>query len=65
MGCYDGAELCELVGTYILNKLKNVENIDLYRYDGLGIFQNISKTETEKKKNQLLKCSKIVVYLLL
>ena len=22
MGCYDGAEICELVGTYILNKSK-------------------------------------------
>ena len=58
MGCDDGAEVCELVGTYILNKLKNVgnkENIELYRYDGLGIFQNISKTEIEKKKKQILK----------
>ena len=57
MGCYDGAEVCELVGTYILNKLKNVgnkENIDLYRYDGLGIFQNISKTEIEKKKKEIV-----------
>ena len=36
MGCYDGAEVCELVGTYILNKLKNItnkENIGLYRDD--------------------------------
>ena len=41
MGCYDVAEFCELVGTYILNKLTNVtskENIALYRDDGLGIF---------------------------
>ena len=68
MGCYDGAEVCELVGTYILNKLKNItskENIGLYRDDGLGIFQNIPKTEIEKKTNKSLKCSKIVVYLLL
>ena len=26
MGCYDGTEVCELVGAYILNKLKNVIN---------------------------------------
>ena len=35
-------------GTYILNQLKNVtnkENIGLYCGDGLGIFQNIPKTE--------------------
>ena len=25
MGCYDSAEVCELVGTYILNKLKMLQ----------------------------------------
>ena len=75
MGCYGGADICELVGTYILNKLKNItnkENIGLYRDDGLGIFHNIPKTEIEKtknkkknEKNKSLKCSKIVIYLLL
>ena len=58
MGWYDGADVCELLGTYILNKLKNVgnkENIDLYRYDGLEIFQNISKADIEKKKKQTVK----------
>ena len=61
MGCYDGAEVCELVGTYILNELKNVtnkENIDLYRDDGLGICQNIPKTEIERKKKQIAKVFK-------
>ena len=24
LGCHDGVEVCELVGTYILNKLKKV-----------------------------------------
>ena len=24
MGCYDGAELCELIGTYLLNQVKVV-----------------------------------------
>ena len=53
MGCYDGAEICELVGTYIFSQLKNVtnkENIGLYRDDRLGIFQNIPKTEIERNK---------------
>ena len=61
MGCDDGAEVCELVETYILNKLKNVtnkENIGLYRDDGLGIFQNIPKTEIERKKKQIVKVFK-------
>ena len=61
MGCYDGTEVSELVGTYILNKLKNVANkgnIGLYCDDGLGIFQNIPKTEIERKKKQIVKVFK-------
>ena len=33
MGCFDGAECCELVGSYILNLLGEVtykDNIDVY-----------------------------------
>ena len=61
MGCYDGAEVCELVVTYILNKFKNVtnkESIGLYHDDGLGIFQNIPKTEIERKQKQIIKVFK-------
>ena len=61
MGFYDGAEVCELVGTYILKKFKNVtnkEDIGLYRDDGLGIFQNIPKTEIERKKKEVDKVFK-------
>ena len=61
MVCYDGPEVWELVGTYILNKLKNItkkESIDLYRDDGLGIFQNIPKSEIERKKKQIVKVFK-------
>ena len=38
VGCYDGAEICELIGTYSLYQINNViskENIGLYRDDGL------------------------------
>ena len=35
MGYYDGGEVCELVGYFILNKLTSIV---LYRDDGLGIF---------------------------
>ena len=38
-GSYDGAEICELVGLFILNKLGQKfgkENIGLYRDDGFG-----------------------------
>ena len=58
MGCYDGAEVCELVRSYMLNQLKhdmNKESIGLYRDDGLGVFRNIPKPEIERKKKQIVK----------
>ena len=40
MGSYDGAEICELVGLFILNSLKTKygEKLGLYRDDGLIAF---------------------------
>ena len=61
VGCYNGAEVCVLVRTYILNKFKKVttkETIGIYRVDGLGIFRNIPKTEIERKKKQTVKMFK-------
>ena len=52
MGCYDGAEVCELVGCYILNQLSAVmkkELVGLYRDDGLGIMKKMSGPEIERK----------------
>ena len=43
MGCFYGAEVCELVGVYILHLLRTVmrkENVGLYRHSGLGILRN-------------------------
>ena len=51
--CFDGSEICELVGTYIQSNLTNImnkEDVGLYRDDGLGIFKNISRPEIERKK---------------
>ena len=53
MGAYDGAEVCELVGTFLLEKISeicNKSNIGLYRDDGLSIFRNKSGTQLEKMK---------------
>ena len=61
MGCYDGAEVCELVGSYMLIQLThyvNKESIGLYRDDGLGVFPNISKPEIERKKKQIVEIFK-------
>ena len=56
MGAYDGAEVCELVGNFLLEKISeicNKGNIGLYRDDGLPIFRNKSGTQLEKMKKKL------------
>ena len=56
MGAYNGAEVCELAGTFILEKISeifNKSNIGLYRDDGLSIFRNKSGTQLEKMKKKL------------
>ena len=43
MGAYDGAEVCELVGTFLLDKISvkyDKNNIGLYRGKGLSVFKN-------------------------
>ena len=57
MGCFDGAEVCELLGVYILHLLNTVmkkENVGLYRDDGLGILRNSSGPEIERKRKQII-----------
>ena len=55
MGAYDDAEVCELVGTYMLSFISekyNRKDFGLYRDDGLGVVKNKSGPEAEKiKKN--------------
>ena len=61
MGSYDGAEVCHLVGLYILDILTKEfghDQIGLYRDDGLGCFQNLSGPESENVKKNLCKISK-------
>ena len=53
MGTYNGVEVCELVGIFILYQLSlkyNKNNIGLYRDDGLAVFKNISGPQAEKIK---------------
>ena len=43
MGPYDGAEVCELVGTFLLDKIRvkyDKNSIGLYRDNGLSVFKN-------------------------
>ena len=55
MGAYDGAEVCQLVGTYMLSLISekyNKKDFGLYRDDRLGVVRKKGKPETEKiKKN--------------
>ena len=51
MGSFDGTEICELVGLYLLDQLSNilpVESFGLYRDDGLAILSGISGPDTEQ-----------------
>ena len=53
MGAYDGAEVCEIVGIYLLSLLGekyNNKEIGLYRDDGLSVSKNINGPEAEKIK---------------
>ena len=61
MGCFDGAEVCELVGVYILHLLRTVmrkENVGLHRNNGLGILRNFSGPEIECKRKQIIQIFK-------
>ena len=58
MGSYFGAELCNLVGLYILDRLqKNYmsNQIGLYRVDGLAINKYKNNQDYENIKNQTIK----------
>ena len=58
MGAFDGAEVCELVGIFLLSQLVETcskENIGLYRDDGLAVFENISGPQAEKIKKKFQK----------
>ena len=54
MGAYDGAEVCELVGTFSLDKVSveyDKNSIILYHDNGLSIFKN----STWNNKKELTK----------
>ena len=55
-GAYDGAEVCELVCTFLLEKISeicNESNIGLCRDDSLSLSRNKSGTQLEKIKKKL------------
>ena len=53
MGSYDGAETCELVGSFLLSQLQDLDvNIGLHRDDGLAI-SNAYPRRTENVKKHI------------
>ena len=61
MGCYNDAEVCDIVGSYILNLLCNILDKDLvglYRDDDLAIVRNLSGPEIERKRKAIIKLFK-------
>ena len=55
IGCFDEAEVCELVGTFILNKLKTVFQNNTNRDDGLAVIKGFSGPEIETLKKNVVK----------
>ena len=58
MGPHDEAEVCKLVGTYILSLTSekyDKKDLGLYHDDGLGVVKNKSGSETEKVKKNIQK----------
>ena len=56
MESFDGAEICEIVGLYLLDKLSNLsgkENVGLYRDDSLAAINSCSGLvlDRTRKKN--------------
>ena len=58
MGAYHGAEVCEIVGLYILNNMRqhfpNI-NFGLYRDDGLGTHSRMDGPTLNRTKKEIIK----------
>ena len=61
MGAYNGVEVSELVGTYMLTlslKKYNKNDYGLYRDDGLAVLKNKSAPQSEQVKKNIQKIFK-------
>ena len=62
MGSYDGAEICRLVGLYLLYEclaqLFGKGNVGLYRDDGLAVVRNLSGPQTDRLRKRMVQCFK-------
>ena len=55
MGAYDGAELCELIGLFLLSKIKKIKDLEcgLYRDDVLSV-STLPNREKEHKIKKII-----------
>ena len=57
MGSYDGAEICGLVGLYLLNRLSTVIDkisVGLYRDDGLAAINNANGPKLDRIRKDII-----------
>ena len=57
MGSFDGAEICELVGLYLINKLSKLlgnENMGLYRDDRVPAIETASDPILDKMRENII-----------
>ena len=57
MGSFDGAEVCDFIGLYLLSELKvkfPALDLGLYRDDGLGTYVNLPGPEAERLKKKII-----------
>ena len=60
MGSFDGTEVCELVGLYLLNKIKPLlgsNNVGLYRDDGLAIVHEANGSTVDRLRKNIIRIS--------
>ena len=61
MGSYDGAEVWELIGAFMLEEISSVidrKDIGLYSDDGLGLMGKIGGPEIERRKKKIIQIFK-------
>ena len=66
MGSFNGAEVCELVGLYLSNKISvliDSDNISLYRDDRLAVIHNANDPKLDRlRKTQILHSKRMLEY---
>ena len=65
MGSYEGAEICELLGIYILARLTTTikkSNYGLYKKDGLVILHNVNGQQIDCTCKNIIKIFKDIVF---